>query len=111
MNPDYINNSIIENTLNKFSYRPFAQNIEPYLSLKTTNNNKKWDKVFKPYNLNQTIDAKHLGRLPYDHGAYNEREHYNTFSNKTIFHQHIELMNYTQVLVFFHQFLKIDNPR
>ena len=61
MNPDYINNSIIENTLNKFSYRPFAQNIEPYLSLKTTNNNKKWDKVFKPYNLNQTIDAKHLG--------------------------------------------------
>ena len=39
MNPDYINNSIIENTLNKFSYRPFAQNIEPYLSLKTTNNN------------------------------------------------------------------------
>jgi hypothetical protein len=82
MNPDYINNSIIENTLNKFSYRPFAQNIEPYLSLKTTNNNKKWDKVFKPYNLNQTIDAKNLGRLPYDHGAYNEREHYNTFSNK-----------------------------
>ena len=82
MNPDYINNSIIENTLNKFSYRPFAQNIEPYLSLKTTNNNKKWDKVFKPYDLNQTIDAKYLGRLPYDHGAYNEREYYNTFSNK-----------------------------
>ncbi len=32
MNTDYINNIIIENTLNKFSYRPFAQNIEPYLS-------------------------------------------------------------------------------
>jgi hypothetical protein len=47
MNPDYINNSIIENTLNKFSYRPFAQNIEPYLSLKKTNNERKNYKIFK----------------------------------------------------------------
>ena len=80
MNPDYIINSLNENTLNKFSYRPFAKNTESYLDFKTTNNAKKWDKVFKPYNLEQTIDAKYLGRLLYDHGAYNERGHYNTFS-------------------------------
>ena len=51
MNPDYIINSLNENTLNKFSYRPFAKNTESYLDFKTTNNAKKWDKVFKPYNL------------------------------------------------------------
>lgn len=82
MNPDYINNKVTDNTLNVFSYKPFAKNTEPYYNFKTTNNSKKWDKVFQPYDLNKNIEAKYLGRLPYDHGAYNEREHYNTYSNK-----------------------------
>ncbi len=40
MNPAYIINSLNENTLNKFSYRPFAKKTESYLDFKTTKNAK-----------------------------------------------------------------------
>ena len=48
-------------------------------------------------NLDKHLEAKYLGSLPYDHGHYNDREHYNTYSNKTIFHMLIELMNCTRL--------------
>ena len=37
MNPDYISNSVADNTLNKFSYRPYPLNEEPYEKLKSLN--------------------------------------------------------------------------
>jgi hypothetical protein len=40
------------------------------------------DPIFKPYDLNKPLEVKYHGSLPYDHGHYNEREHYNTYSNK-----------------------------
>ncbi len=30
MNPAYILNSVADNTINKFAYRPYALNVEPY---------------------------------------------------------------------------------
>ncbi len=48
MNPDYINNSPADRTLNKFSYRPYPLNEEPYFKLKSLNYNKKWDNIYKP---------------------------------------------------------------
>ena len=40
MNPDYIYNSVADRTLNKFSYRPYPLNEEPYFELKFLNYNK-----------------------------------------------------------------------
>jgi hypothetical protein len=34
MNPDYISNSVADNTLNKFEFRPYALNVETYEKLK-----------------------------------------------------------------------------
>ena len=82
MNPDYIKNSIVDNTLNPFAFRTYAEHVEPYLEFKTLNNSKKWYSIFKPYDLNKPLEVKYHGSLPYDHGHYNEREHYNTYSNK-----------------------------
>ena len=48
MNPDYISNSVADNTLNKFAFRPYAANVEPYEKLKSLNYHKKWDNIFKP---------------------------------------------------------------
>ena len=48
MNPDYIFNSVKDNTLNKFAFRPFASNVEPYEKLKSLNYKKKWDDIYKP---------------------------------------------------------------
>ncbi len=48
MNPDYISNSVADNTLNKFSYRPYPLNEGPYEKLKSLNYNKKWDNIYKP---------------------------------------------------------------
>jgi hypothetical protein len=41
MNPDFIFNSVADKTLNKFAYRPYPLNEEPYEKLKRLNNNKK----------------------------------------------------------------------
>ena len=82
MNPDYIKHSLVDNTLNHFAFRTHAENVEPYLELKKLNNSKKWDQIFQPYNLDKHLEAKYLGSLPYDHGHYNDREHYNAYSNK-----------------------------
>jgi hypothetical protein len=82
MNPDYIKHSLVDNTLNSFAFRTRAENVEPYLELKKLNNSKKWDPIFQPYDLNKHLEVKYLGNLPYDHGQYNDREHYNTYSNK-----------------------------
>ena len=40
MNPDYIHNSVATKELNKFSYRIFPTNEEPYFELKSLNYNK-----------------------------------------------------------------------
>ena len=53
MNSDYIYNSVATKELNKFSYRPYPLNEEPYDKLKSLNYNKKWDKIFKPDDLNK----------------------------------------------------------
>ena len=42
MNPDYIYNSVADKTLNKFAYRPYPLNEEPYEKLKSLNYHKKW---------------------------------------------------------------------
>ncbi len=55
MNPDYISNSVVDNTLNKFAFRPYAVNVEPYEKLKSLNYHKKWDNICKP---NPTKDIK-----------------------------------------------------
>ena len=82
MNPDYIMHSLVDNTLNPFAFRTHAEKVEPYLELKKLNNNRKWDPIFKPYDLSKPLEAKYHGSIPYDHGHYNEREHHNTYSNK-----------------------------
>jgi hypothetical protein len=89
MNPDYISNSVADNTLNKFAFRPFAVNVEPYEKLKSLNYHKKWDNIFKP---NPTKDIKKVyhGSLPFDHGMYNEGfPHLNTYST----HNYIPVTN------------------
>ena len=71
MNPDYIFNSVKDNTLNKFAFRPFASNIEPYEKLKSLNYKKKWDDIYKPNEIKDLKKVYH-GSLPFDHGMYNE---------------------------------------
>ena len=48
MNPDFIFNSVADKTLNKFAYRPYPLNEEPYEKLKSLNYIKKWDNIYKP---------------------------------------------------------------
>ena len=79
MNPDYINHRLTDNTLNKYAFKTCVPK-ESYLQFKEINYPQKWDKIYKPYDLNKPLDQKYLGTLPYDHGYYNDREHYNTFS-------------------------------
>ena len=81
MNPDYIKNSVATRQLNKFSYRPYPTNEESYFNLKDLNYHKKWDKVFKPNDLNKPLKKVYHGSLPFDHGMYNEgHPHLNTYS-------------------------------
>ena len=49
MNSDYIYNSVATKALNKFSYRPYPLNEEPYFKLKSLNYHKEWDNIYKPY--------------------------------------------------------------
>ena len=81
MNPDYIFNSPATKQLNEFAFRPIALNKEPYFELKSLNYHKKWDKIFKPDDLNKPLKKKYHWSLPYDHGMYNEGfPHLNTYS-------------------------------
>ena len=80
MNPDYIYNSVADKTLNKFSYRPYPLNEEPYEKLKGLNYHKKWDNIYKP-NPIKDIKIKNNYSLPFNHGTYNEYfPHLNTYS-------------------------------
>ena len=89
MNPDYIFNSVADNTLNKFSFRPYPLNEEPYMKLKTLNYNKKWDNIYKPNPIKDLKKVYHWS-LPYDHGMYNEGfPHLNTYST----HNYIPVTN------------------
>ena len=90
MNPDYIFNSVAEKTLNKFSYRPYPINEEPYFKLKDLNYNKKWDNIYKPYDLKKDLKIVYHWSLPFNHGMYNEGfPHLNTFST----HNYIPVTN------------------
>jgi len=61
MNSDYIQNSVATKELNKFSYRPYPLNEEPYFKLKDLNYHKKWDKVFEPYDFKQPLKQFIIG--------------------------------------------------
>ena len=90
MNPDYIFNSPATKQLNEFAFRPIALNKEPYFELKSLNYNKKWDKIFKPDDLNKPLKKVYHWSLPYDHGMYNEGfPHLNTYST----HNYIPVTN------------------
>ena len=90
MNPDYIFNSPATKQLNEFAFRPIAINKEPYFELKSLNYNKKWDKIFKPDDLNKPLKKVYHWSLPYDHGMYNEGfPHLNTYST----HNYIPVTN------------------
>jgi hypothetical protein len=81
MNPDYILNNVVDKTHNNFSYRPIELNKESYYNLKSLNYHKKWDKVYKPNDLNKPLKKVYHGSLPFDHGMYNEgHPHLNTYS-------------------------------
>jgi hypothetical protein len=89
MNPDYTRNKVADNTLNKFSYRPYPLNEESYFKLKSLNYHKKWDNIYKP-NPEKEINKVYRGSLPFDHGMYNEGfPHLNTFST----HNYIPVTN------------------
>ena len=80
MNPDYIYNSPADRTLNKFAYRPYPLNEEPYFKLKSLNYNTKWDNIYKP-NPIVDVSPKYNYSLPFNHGMYNEYlPHLNTYS-------------------------------
>ena len=64
MNPDYIFNSPATKQLNEFAFRPIALNKEPYFELKSLNYNKKWDKIFKPDDLNKPLKKVYHWSLP-----------------------------------------------
>ena len=90
MNPDYIFNSPATRQLNEFAFRPIALNKEPYFELKSLNYNKKWDKIYKPEDLNKPLKKVYHWSLPYDHGMYNEGfPHLNTYST----HNYIPVTN------------------
>jgi len=97
MNPDYINNSLIENTLNKFAYPSHADKFDSYLDFKKLRNNKMYGPIVKTYNLNKPLEVKYLGSLPYDHGKFNDREHYNTYYNKNYIPPSSKLNKYPDV--------------
>ena len=81
MNSDYIQNSVATKELNKFSYRPYPLNEEPYFKLKDLNYHKKWDKIFEPYDLKKDFKKVYHWSLPFNHGMYNEGfPHLNTYS-------------------------------
>ena len=88
MNPDFIHNSVSTKQLNKFSYRPYPLNEEPYNELKSLNYNKKWDTIYKPYPI-KYLKNKYHWSLPFNHGHYNEFEHLNTYST----HNYIPVTN------------------
>ena len=88
MNPDFIHNSVATKELNKFSYRPYPLNEEPYDKLKSLNYNKKWDDIYKPYPIKDLKKVYHWS-LPFNHGHYNEFEHLNTYST----HNYIPVTN------------------
>ena len=79
MNSDYIYNSVATKALNKFSYRPYPLNEEPYFKLKSLNFHKEWDNIYKPYPIKDLKKVYHWS-LPFNHGHYNEFEHLNTYS-------------------------------
>ena len=80
MNSDYIYNSVATKELNKFSYRPYPLNEEPYNKLKSLNYHKKWDDIYKPYPIKDLKNIYHWS-LPFNHGMYNEGfPHLNTYS-------------------------------
>ena len=90
MNPDYIFNSPATKQLNEFAFRPIALNKEPYFELKSLNYHKKWDKIFKPDDLNKPLKKVYHWSLHYDHGMYNEGfPHLNTYST----HNYIPVTN------------------
>jgi hypothetical protein len=81
MNPDYILNNVPDKDSRNFSYRSMAVNKEAYSELKSLNYHKKWDKIYKPEDLNKPLKKVYHGSLPYDHGMYNEGfPHLNTYS-------------------------------
>ena len=82
MNPGYIQNSLIDNTLNKYSYRKFPINEEPYFEMKKLNNAKQWSKIIQPNDLNKPLKTIYHWSLPYNHGFFNDRDHYNTYSTR-----------------------------
>ena len=89
MNPDFIFNSVADKTLNKFSYRPYPLNEEPYEKLKSLNYNKKWDNIYKPNPIKDLKNVYHWS-LPFNHGMYNEGfPHLNTYST----HNYIPVTN------------------
>jgi hypothetical protein len=90
MNSDYIFNSVATKELNKFSYRPYPLNEEPYNKLKSLNYHKKWDEIFKPNDYKKPLKKIYHWSLPYDHGMYNEGfPHLNTYST----HNYIPVTN------------------
>ena len=72
MNSNYIQHSVATKELNKFSYRPYPLNEEPYFKLRDLNYNKKWDKIFQPYDLKKDLKKVYHWSLPFNHGMYNE---------------------------------------
>lgn len=81
MNPDYIKNSVASRQLNEFAFRPCHLNKESYFDLKSLNYHKKWDKIYKPNDLNKPLKKVYHWSLPFNHGMYNEYfPHLNTYS-------------------------------
>jgi hypothetical protein len=74
-------NSYYQQQVRESNFKPIGTS-EAYLNFKTINHATKYNTIFQPYNLNKDIEKIYLGSLPYDHGHYNDLEHYNTYSNK-----------------------------
>ena len=55
MNPDYILNNVPDKDSRIFPYRSMTVNKDAYLELKSLNYYKKWDKIYKPDDLNKPL--------------------------------------------------------
>ena len=57
---------------------------EAYLKFKEINHTTKYNAIIQLYDLNKPLEKKYLGSLPYDHGSYNDRDHYSIYKHHYI---------------------------
>ena len=67
-------------------------------------------KIAEEY-LNKHLEVKYLGNLPYDHEQYNDREHYNTYSNKNYIPPAYRINELYPSVGILSSVLRIDNYR